>query len=135
VVHGGPDYTHGVRVTPEVKARLAAVTELAPLHTPVNLEGIEAAEAAWPNVPHVAVFDTAFHATLPAAAQTYPVPSAWTQDWQVRRYGFHGLSHAILCGAGGGHAGRAAGPAALGGIVRETVRVLTSPAEARRGGG
>jgi acetate kinase len=94
VVHGGAVYTRSVPITPEVKARIAALAELAPLHNPVNLEGIEAAERAWPGVPQVAVFDTAFHATLPEAARTYPVPFAWTRDWRLRRYGFHGLSHA-----------------------------------------
>jgi acetate kinase len=94
VVHGGPRYTASVRITPQVKADLAALTELAPLHMPVNLEGIEAAEADWPGVPQVAVFDTAFHATLPPAARTYALPNAWTEDWGLRRYGFHGLSHA-----------------------------------------
>jgi acetate kinase len=94
VVHGGSVYTSSVRVTPEVKTRLAELTELAPLHNPVNLEVIEAAERAWPGVPQVAVFDTAFHATLPQAARTYAIPYAWTHDWGLRRYGFHGLSHA-----------------------------------------
>jgi len=94
VVHGGPLYTTSVRITAEVKTRLAELTDIAPLHTPINLEGIEAAERAWPHVPHVAVFDTAFHATLSEAARTYPVPYTWTHDWQLRRYGFHGLSHA-----------------------------------------
>jgi acetate kinase len=94
VVHGGDVYTASVRITPPVRARLAELSELAPLHNPVNLEGITAAEAAWPNVPHVAVFDTAFHATLPEAARTYAVPYSWTTDWKLRRYGFHGLSHA-----------------------------------------
>lgn len=94
IVHGGPRYTTSVRITPEVKAGLAALIDLAPLHVPVNLEGIEAAQAAWPDVPHIAVFDTAFHATLPEAARTYPIPYKWTHEWQLRRYGFHGLSHA-----------------------------------------
>jgi acetate kinase len=94
VVHGGSVYTSSVRVTPEVKRTLAGITELAPLHNPVNLEGIEAAQKAWPEVPHVAVFDTAFHATLPEAARTYAVPRQWTDEWGLRRYGFHGLSHA-----------------------------------------
>ncbi len=94
VVHGGSVYTSGVLVTPEVKRTLAGLSELAPLHNPVNLEGIEAAQKAWPDVPHVAVFDTAFHATLPEAARTYAVPWQWTQEWGLRRYGFHGLSHA-----------------------------------------
>ncbi len=94
VVHGGPLFSRSVRVTEEVKAGLASLAELAPLHNPINLEGIIAAEKAWPGVPQVAVFDTAFHATLAAAARTYPVPRQWTEDWGLRRYGFHGLSHA-----------------------------------------
>jgi acetate kinase len=98
IVHGGPRYTSSVLVTPQVKADLAALTDLAPLHVPVNLEGIAAAESAWPGVPQVAVFDTAFHATLPTAARTYALPHAWTEEWGLRRYGFHGLSHAYCSG-------------------------------------
>lgn len=94
VVHGGDVYTSSVRVTAAVKQDIGALTELAPLHNPANLEGIQAAEAALPNVPQVAVFDTAFHATIPEAARVYPVPYVWYTDWRVRRYGFHGLSHA-----------------------------------------
>lgn len=94
IVHGGTRFVSSVRVTPEVKAGIAALAELAPLHNQANLEGIEAAEAAWPGVPQVAVFDTAFHATMPEAARTYAIPHAWTHDWGLRRYGFHGLSHA-----------------------------------------
>jgi acetate kinase len=93
VVHGGSVYTTSVRVTPEVKARLAELSEMAPLHNPANVAGIEAAEKAWPRVPQIAVFDTAFHATLPEAARTYAVPYEWTEQG-LRRYGFHGLSHA-----------------------------------------
>ena len=98
IVHGGPRYTASVRVAPQVKTDLAALTDLAPLHVPVNLEGIAAAEAEWPGVPQVAVFDTAFHATLPPEARTYALPHAWTEDWGLRRYGFHGLSHAYCAG-------------------------------------
>ena len=94
VVHGGPRFTEGVRVAPEVKRELAALSDLAPLHNPINLEGIEAAQRVWRDVPHVAVFDTAFHATLSEAARTYAVPHQWTAEWGLRRYGFHGLSHA-----------------------------------------
>lgn len=94
VVHGGDVYQSSVRVTPEVKKKIGELTELAPLHNPSNLEGIEAAEAALPHVPQVAVFDTAFHATIPDAARIYPVPYSWYSNWRVRRYGFHGLSHA-----------------------------------------
>ena len=92
VVHGGSAYTASVKVDDTVKRTIADLAEMAPLHNPVNLEGIVAAEKAWPHVPHVAVFDTAFHATIPEAAHTYAVPYPWTRDWQLRRYGFHGLS-------------------------------------------
>jgi acetate kinase len=78
----------------EVRARLAALADLAPLHNPPSLEGLTAAEAELPGVPQVAVFDTAFHATLPPHAWTYPVPERWTREWGIRRFGFHGLSHA-----------------------------------------
>jgi acetate kinase len=93
VVHGGP-FTSSVRITPEIRSRIAALADLAPLHNPPSLETLAAAEKELPNVPHVAVFDTAFHATLPPEARTYPVPQQWTRDWGIRRYGFHGLSHA-----------------------------------------
>jgi acetate kinase len=93
VVHGGP-FTSSVRITPEVRSRITALAELAPLHNPPSLETLAAAEAQLPGVPHVAVFDTAFHATLPPEAYTYPVPQQWTRDWGIRRFGFHGLSHA-----------------------------------------
>lgn len=93
VVHGGP-FTSSIRITPEVRSRIAALAELAPLHNPPSLETISAAERALPDAPHIAVFDTAFHATIPPEAYTYPVPADWTRDWGVRRYGFHGLSHA-----------------------------------------
>jgi len=96
VVHGG-SFTSSVRITPEVRSRITGLAELAPLHNPPSLETLAAAEAELPNVPHVAVFDTAFHATLSAEAYTYPIPATWTRDWKIRRYGFHGLSHAY-CG-------------------------------------
>jgi acetate kinase len=93
VVHGGP-FTSSVRITPEIRTRISALADLAPLHNPPSLATLAAAEAALPGVPHIAVFDTAFHATLPPEAWTYPVPAKWTVDWGIRRYGFHGLSHA-----------------------------------------
>jgi acetate kinase len=93
VVHGGP-FTSSVRITPEIRTRITALTDLAPLHNPPSLKTLAAAEAELPGVPHVAVFDTAFHATLPPEAWTYPVPEIWTRDWGIRRFGFHGLSHA-----------------------------------------
>jgi acetate kinase len=94
VVHGGERYTSAVRITPEVKQTIDALAELAPLHNPASLDGINAVEQVLPQVPQVAVFDTAFHATLSEAARTYPVPPQWRREWGVRRYGFHGLSHA-----------------------------------------
>jgi len=93
VVHGG-QFTSSVRITPEIRPRITALADLAPLHNPPSLEALAAAEAELPGVPHVAVFDTAFHATLPPEARTYPVPEKWTREWGIRRYGFHGLSHA-----------------------------------------
>jgi acetate kinase len=94
VVHGGEQYTGAVQITPEVKQAIGALAELAPLHNPASLDGINAVEQVLPGVPQVAVFDTAFHATLSEAARTYPVPQQWRREWGVRRYGFHGLSHA-----------------------------------------
>jgi acetate kinase len=93
VVHGGNRYTSAVRIDAEVKLTIAGLTELAPLHNPASLEGINAVEQALLKVPQVAAFDTAFHATLSEAARTYPLPKKWTREWGIRRYGFHGLSH------------------------------------------
>jgi acetate kinase len=93
VVHGGR-FTSSVRITPQIRARITELAELAPLHNPPSLEALAAAEAHLPEAPHVAVFDTAFHATMPPEAYTYPVPASWTRDWGIRRFGFHGLSHA-----------------------------------------
>jgi acetate kinase len=93
VVHGGDRYTSAVRITSEVKRTIEELTDLAPLHNPASLEGINAVERVLPNVPQVAAFDTAFHATLSETARTYPFPKKWTREWGIRRYGFHGLSH------------------------------------------
>jgi acetate kinase len=93
VVHGGQDYTQPIRITPAVKATIAQLAALAPVHNPANLEGIEAIEQILGDaVPQVAVFDTAFHSQLPAAAAIYPGPYAWVEQG-IRRYGFHGISH------------------------------------------
>ncbi len=94
VVHGGTRFTAPTRLDDEVLQALRELTDLAPLHQPASLAGIDAVGAALPQLPSVASFDTAFHATLPAAASTYAVPKQWRDRWQVRRYGFHGLSHA-----------------------------------------
>ncbi|MGE5286134.1 MAG: acetate/propionate family kinase [Micromonosporaceae bacterium] len=93
IVHGGTFYTSPVRVTPQVRERLKALTDLAPLHQPKSLAALDAVQAALPGVPGVACFDTAFHARIPAAAATYAIPSQWRKRWALRRYGFHGLSH------------------------------------------
>jgi acetate kinase len=98
VVHGGNRYTSAVRINAEVKRTIEELTELAPLHNPASLEGINAVEQILPKVPQVAAFDTAFHASLSEAARTYPLPQKWTREWGIRRYGFHGLSHSYCTG-------------------------------------
>jgi acetate kinase len=94
VVHGGESFREATRVDDGVLARLRSLTTLAPIHQPRSLAALDAVWAALPDVPHVACFDTAFHATLPPAASTYAIPRAWRDRWPLRRYGFHGLSHA-----------------------------------------
>jgi acetate kinase len=93
VVHGGEDACGSARIDEGILAALRRNSELAPLHNPPNLAGIEAAMAAMPGVPNVAVFDTAFLATLPPKAYRYAVPESWYRQHHVRRYGFHGTSH------------------------------------------
>jgi acetate kinase len=93
VVHGGERFRDPVRVDSEVAAALRELTDLAPLHQPKSLAALDAVRAALPDVPAVACFDTAFHATLPPAAATYALPGDWRKRWGIRRYGFHGLSH------------------------------------------
>lgn len=93
VVHGGEKFTRSVLITDEVLEAIKEVQHLAPLHNPPNISGIEAAKANLPDVPHVAIFDTAFHQTMPEHAYTYPVPHEWYEKHGVRRYGFHGTSH------------------------------------------
>ncbi len=94
IVHGGTVFSSPVRIDDRVIARLEALTDLAPLHQPKSLAALAAVSAVIPDVPAVACFDTAFHATLPAAASTYALPPEWRKRWDLRRYGFHGLSHA-----------------------------------------
>ncbi len=94
VVHGGERFREAVLVDDDVVAALGALADLAPLHQPAALAGIEAVRRAVPGVPAVACFDTAFHATLPAAAATYALPREWRERFGLRRFGFHGLSHA-----------------------------------------
>jgi acetate kinase len=92
VVHGGSRFREAVVVDQDVREQILQLAELAPLHNPAAVAGIDAARARFPSVPQVAAFDTAFHATLPEAAAVYPVPWQWTMDWGLRRFGFHGLS-------------------------------------------
>lgn len=93
IVHGGQDYRQSTWLTPEVKDELDRLSVFAPLHNPVNLEGVTAIEQILgPSMPQVAVFDTAFHTTLPEAAAVYPGPYKWIEQG-IRRYGFHGISH------------------------------------------
>ncbi len=96
IVHGGGRFWEAVRIDAEVLDALQALTPLAPLHNPPGLAGIRRCQALFPGVPQVAAFDTAFHHTLSPAAFRYAVPEAWYRDHGVRRYGFHGLSHAWL---------------------------------------
>ena len=93
VVHGGEKFNQSVLITPEVKEMIVKCIELAPLHNPANLKGIEAIEQTLPNVPQVAVFDTAFHQTMPDEAYMYAIPYELYEKYAIRRYGFHGTSH------------------------------------------
>ncbi|MBB5957994.1 acetate kinase [Saccharothrix tamanrassetensis] len=94
VVHGGPDFGTPVVVDARTREDIERLTDLAPLHQPRALAGIDAVSGLLPNVPQVACFDTAFHHTMIAAASTYALPARWREEWDLRRYGFHGLSHA-----------------------------------------
>ncbi|MCL5676359.1 MAG: acetate kinase [Firmicutes bacterium] len=93
VVHGGESFSSSVLITPEVRDTLRCLIDLAPLHNPANLMGINAAQAALPGVPQVAVFDTAFHSSMPRTAFLYALPYVLYKRYKVRRYGFHGSSH------------------------------------------
>jgi acetate kinase len=113
VVHGGDRFREPALLDAEVEAALEALVALAPLHNRPALAAIREAREALPDVPHVAVFDTAFHATIPVEASTYAVPERWREEWGIRRYGFHGLAVAwaaeqvpvprlVVCHLGGG---------------------------------
>jgi acetate kinase len=96
VVHGGSKFSSSVVITPQVLADIEALSVFAPLHNPINLEGIRQAMRFLPDVPHVAVFDTAFHQTLPTYAYLYGLPYDWYKKEGIRRYGFHGTSHRFV---------------------------------------
>ena len=113
VVHGGPHFTEPVVIDGAVRRAIHDLESLAPLHNAPALRGIEEATSSHPEVPHVAVFDTAFHASIPPAASTYAIPRRWREQWGIRRYGFHGLSvqwaaervpvsRLVVCHLGGG---------------------------------
>ena len=93
VVHGGSLFTGPIVVDDPVEGQIESLTSLAPLHQPRALAGIRAARDQLADVPSVACFDTAFHADLPASASTYALPASWRKQWDLRRFGFHGLSH------------------------------------------
>lgn len=113
VVHGGRRFVEPTLIDDEVMAQIDALSPLAPLHNVPALAAIQEARAALPEAPHVAVFDTAFHATIPEHAATYAVPRLWREEWGVRRYGFHGIAvqwvasqlpveRLVVCHLGGG---------------------------------
>ena len=93
VVHGGKHFTDTTEVTPTVKDKIKTLSSLAPLHNPANLEGIEVAETIFPNAKQVAVFDTAFHQSIPEYAYKYAIPNEFSDEHNIRLYGFHGTSH------------------------------------------
>jgi acetate kinase len=113
VVHGGPRFRDPVVIDSSVREEIVALEAIAPLHNAPALAALADAERAFPDVPHVAVFDTVFHATIPPEASTYAVPERWREEWGIRRYGFHGLSvqwaaeqvrvpRLVVCHLGGG---------------------------------
>jgi len=93
VVHGGEKFSQSVLISEKVIAAIEEYSEIAPLHNPYNLRGINASIKAMPDIPQVAVFDTAFHQTLPDYAYIYPIPYQFYENYKIRRYGFHGTSH------------------------------------------
>ncbi|WP_274519733.1 acetate kinase [Demequina aestuarii] len=109
VVQGGAEFSAPTIIDDEVEREIAKLSTLAPLHNPPNLAGITAARQAFPQLPHVAIFDTAFHSTLPEAAYTYAIDRRVAKEHGVRRYGFHGTSHSY--------------------VSRETARLMGRPVE------
>jgi len=98
VVHAGEEYSGSVPIDQDVLDALAECVSLAPLHNPANITGIKAAKVVMPDVPMVGVFDTAFHQTMPDRAYIYPIPYRLYEEYQIRRYGFHGTSHRYVTG-------------------------------------
>ncbi len=116
IVHGGPDLTRPLVLDNHSEAALDSLADLAPLHNPPGVEGIRAVRLMRPGLRQVACFDTSFHSQMPAKAATYAVPRSWREEWGIRRYGFHGLSH--------DWASRRA--AAILGRPREQLRLVTA---------
>ena len=106
VVHGGARFYEPTLITPQVQRDIDELSALAPLHNPGAMQGIEAAVQAFPDVPHVAIFDTAFHQTMPPEAFTYAINAELAERFRVRRYGFHGTSHRFVVHAGAEFIGR-----------------------------
>ncbi|OHW04065.1 acetate kinase [Staphylococcus aureus] len=96
VVHGGEKFPESAAITDEVEKEIEELSELAPLHNPANLMGIRAFRKLLPNIPHVAIFDTAFHQTMPEKAYLYSLPYYYYKDYGIRKYGFHGTSHKFV---------------------------------------
>jgi len=115
IVHGGHRYLGSVLIDAGVERELRLLTDLAPLHQPKSLDALDAITSVFPGVAAVASFDTAFHATMPAAATTYALPREWRERWDLRRFGFHGLSHAYASERAGAIVGRPV----------ETLRIVT----------
>jgi len=106
VVHGGLKFRESIRIDDSIEADLDHLAELAPLHNPPAIAGIDAAKRALPGVPQFAAFDTSFFANLPRSVATYAIPHAWTDDWGIRKFGFHGISHSYCLGRAGEILGR-----------------------------
>ena len=106
VVHGGSTFSAPALVDDDLVSAVSSLVPLAPLHNPANLEGIATARRLFPAVPQVAIFDTAFHQTLPPHAYTYALPHDWVEEHQIRRYGFHGTSHSFVAAAAARFLGR-----------------------------
>ena len=106
IVHGGEKFANSVVITDEVMAAIEECNDLAPLHNPANLIGIRACQAHMPGVPMVAVFDTAFHQTMPDKAYTYAIPYEYYENYKIRRYGFHGTSHRFVSAEAAEYLGR-----------------------------
>jgi acetate kinase len=115
IVHGGSEFVAPVLIDEGVEQRLQSLVDLAPLHQPKSLRALELVRRALPGVPQVGCFDTAFHAGIPAAAATYALPSEWRERWNLRRFGFHGLSHAYV----------ARRVAELAGVAPEELRIVS----------